>query len=59
MRCAPPPGCFSALISVLAVFTVTSHVAALAALTMFVWGAVSFALVSPLQMRVIDVARGP
>ena len=49
---------FLALISVLAAFTVTSHNAALAALTMFVWGVISFALVSPLQMRVIDVARG-
>jgi MFS transporter, DHA1 family, inner membrane transport protein len=49
---------FLALMAVLAAFTVTSHYAALAGVTMFVWGIVSFALVSPLQMRVIDVARG-
>ncbi len=49
---------FLMLIAVLAAFAWTSHYAALAALTMFVWGIVSFALVSPLQMRVIDLARG-
>jgi DHA1 family inner membrane transport protein len=51
-------GLFVAVIVVLAAFTLTSHDAVTAGLTMFVWGVVAFALVSPLQMRVIDVARG-
>jgi DHA1 family inner membrane transport protein len=51
-------GLFFAVMAVLAAFTLTSHDAVAAGLTMFVWGVVAFALVSPLQMRVIDVARG-
>jgi DHA1 family inner membrane transport protein len=51
-------GLFLAVMAVLAAFTLTSHDAVAAGLTMFVWGVVAFALVSPLQMRVIDVARG-
>jgi MFS transporter, DHA1 family, inner membrane transport protein len=51
-------GLFVAVMAVLAAFTLTSHDAVLAAATMFVWGIVSFALVSPLQMRVMDMARG-
>jgi MFS transporter, DHA1 family, inner membrane transport protein len=51
-------GLFVAVMAVLAAFTLTSHNAALTAATMFVWGIVSFALVSPLQMRVMDMARG-
>jgi MFS transporter, DHA1 family, inner membrane transport protein len=49
---------FFAVMAVLATFTAASHYAIPTTLLMFVWGAVSFALVSPLQMRVMDMARG-
>ena len=49
-------GLFTALMAVLVVFTVTSHFQVGAIVTMVVWGAVSFALVAPLQMRVVDAA---
>jgi len=51
-------GVFIALISVLALFTVTERTPALAITTIFLWGAVAFALVSPLQMRVVNEASG-
>lgn len=50
-------GLFGAIMAVLAAFTLTSHGATAAVATMFVWGVVSFALVAPLQMRVVDSAR--
>ena len=49
---------FLAVIVVLIAFTMTSHDAILTVITMFVWGVVAFALVSPLQMRVLDMGRG-
>jgi DHA1 family inner membrane transport protein len=49
---------FLAVIAVLIAFTVTSHYAILTGITLFVWGVVAFALVSPLQMRVLDMGRG-
>jgi DHA1 family inner membrane transport protein len=51
-------GVFSLLILVLASFTVTDHLPRLSVATLFVWGAVAFALVSPLQMRVVNEALG-
>jgi DHA1 family inner membrane transport protein len=47
---------FIFLIAVLCVLTVTSHIAWLAAATIFVWGVLAFALVSPLQMQVVNEA---
>jgi len=53
-------GIFSMLIVVLIVFTKTSVSVWPAALTLFIWGALVFALVSPLQMRVVnEAARAP
>jgi len=49
-------GLFSALAVVLLVFYETSVSPLPAIVTMVVWGAVTFALVSPLQMRVVDEA---
>ena len=49
---------FSFLIVVLGVLTVTSHIAWLAGMTIFVWGVLAFALVSPLQMQVVNEASG-
>jgi DHA1 family inner membrane transport protein len=46
----------AALLPTLALFTVTSASAWPAAATIFVWGVLVFALVSPLQMRVVDEA---
>jgi DHA1 family inner membrane transport protein len=43
---------------VLAVFTLTSHSVVPALATMVIWGIVCFASVSPLQSRVMDLARG-
>jgi DHA1 family inner membrane transport protein len=51
-------GLFLCVAIVLALFTLTSHSVAPAIVTMLVWGVVSFALVSPLQMRVMDLADG-
>ena len=51
-------GIFIILIVVLAAFTVTSHMPWLAVTTVFVWGALAFGLVSPLQMRVVNEAAG-
>jgi DHA1 family inner membrane transport protein len=51
-------GIFVMLIVVLAGFTVTSHMPWPALATIFVWGALAFGLVSPLQMRVVNEASG-
>jgi MFS transporter, DHA1 family, inner membrane transport protein len=51
-------GLFLGVMAVLSLFTLTSHSAAPAIVTMMVWGVLSFALVSPLQVRVMDLARG-
>jgi DHA1 family inner membrane transport protein len=48
---------FTVLIVVLGVLTVTSHIAWLAGATIFVWGVLAFALVSPLQMKVLNEAK--
>jgi DHA1 family inner membrane transport protein len=47
---------FVLLIAALAFFTVTDRVRWLALPTLFVWGGLTFALVSPLQMRVMNEA---
>ncbi len=53
-------GILLALIPVLALFTVTSRALVPAAATIFVWGTLVFALVPPLQMRVVSEAlRAP
>jgi DHA1 family inner membrane transport protein len=49
-------GIFILLIGVLAGFTVTDRASWLALPTLFVWGSLTFALVSPLQMRVMNEA---
>lgn len=49
-------GLFVALAAVLLVFSLTSVSAIPAVATMMVWGGINFALVSPLQMRVVDEA---
>jgi DHA1 family inner membrane transport protein len=49
---------FLFLIVVLGVLTITSHIAWLAGTTIFVWGVLAFALVSPLQMQVVNEASG-
>jgi DHA1 family inner membrane transport protein len=49
---------FILLIAVLCGFTVTDRAPWLALLTLFVWGGLTFALVSPLQMRVMNEASG-
>jgi DHA1 family inner membrane transport protein len=47
---------FILLIGVLCVFTITDRVPWLALSTLFVWGSLTFALVSPLQTRVMNEA---
>ncbi len=49
---------FILLIVVLGVLTFTSHIAWLAGTTIFTWGVLAFALVSPLQMQVVNEASG-
>ena len=49
-------GILTMLIPVLALFSLTSASAAAAAVTIFCWGVLAFALVSPLQMRVVNEA---
>lgn len=49
-------GIFLLLIPTLALLSLTSHAMLPAAVTLFVWGAQVFALVSPLQMRVVTEA---
>ncbi|WP_188576130.1 MFS transporter [Tistrella bauzanensis] len=51
-------GLFVAVMLVLAAFTQTLHAVWPAVLSVFLWGMVAFALVSPLQMRVVTEARG-
>lgn len=51
-------GGFLVLAALLALFTITSAHAATAIVTMILWGIASFAVVAPLQMRVIDKAYG-
>lgn len=46
----------AALVPVLIGFTVASHAAIPAAITLFVWGVLAFALVAPLQLRVVSEA---
>ena len=46
------------VIGVVALFSVTSRSVVPAAITIFVWGVCAFALVPPLQMRVVDEASG-
>ncbi|MET1028210.1 MAG: MFS transporter [Dongiaceae bacterium] len=50
-------GIFVALALVLGFFAVSSHVVVLAVAAIFAWGLIDFALVSPLQIRVVDKAR--
>lgn len=49
-------GLLAALIPVLCLFTLTSATALPAAGTLLAWGVVSFALIAPLQSRVVDQA---
>ncbi|QQP90113.1 MFS transporter [Skermanella sp. TT6] len=49
-------GIFCVLVPLLAAFTVTGAWFVPAVATVFVWGIVAFALVAPLQMRVVDEA---
>ena len=49
-------GAFIGVTLVLAVFTMTSHAAIPALATLFVWGALTFALASPLQVWVVEAA---
>jgi DHA1 family inner membrane transport protein len=47
---------FAGVALVLAIFTVTSHAAIPAQVTLFVWGALAFAVASPLQIWVVEAA---
>lgn len=49
-------GCFAALLLVLGGFAWTSHAAMPALVTLFAWGTLAFALISPLQLWVVDAA---
>lgn len=49
-------GAFAGVVLVLALFTVTSHAALPAMITLTLWGAVAFALTSPLQIWVVEAA---
>lgn len=49
-------GAFVGIALVLALFTITSHIAGPAMATLFAWGALSFALASPLQIWVVEAA---
>jgi DHA1 family inner membrane transport protein len=51
-------GIFVLLIAVLAFLTVTVHMPHLALANIFVWGVFAFALISPLQMRIVNEASG-
>jgi DHA1 family inner membrane transport protein len=46
------------VIAIVMLFSVTSRAVVPAAITIFVWGVGAFAVVPPLQMRVVDEARG-
>jgi DHA1 family inner membrane transport protein len=49
--------CFS-LMMVLTLFVMTAHSLWPAVITIFVWGILAFAIISPLQMRVVNEATG-
>ena len=49
-------GCLVALVAVLVIFAQTQHSAVPALATLVLWGAIAFAVVSPLQMRILDTA---
>jgi len=49
-------GCFALIAVALAIFTQSVFVAIPAGITIFIWGVLAFALVSPLQMRVVKEA---
>src|ERR1700682_1138776 len=49
-------GILALLIPVLSLFTLTSASLVPAAVTMFCWGLLAFALIAPLQMRVVNEA---
>jgi DHA1 family inner membrane transport protein len=49
-------GIFVTLTLALCTFAFTSHVALPAMVTIFIWGIIDFALVAPLQIRVVDKA---
>ena len=49
-------GAFAGVAAILAVFTWTSHAAVPAMITLFVWGALTFAVASPLQVWVVEAA---
>lgn len=49
---------FVGLAAVLVAFVFAGHSAALTAATIFVWGIMVFAVVPPIQMRVVDAALG-
>ncbi|AFK52203.1 MFS transporter [Tistrella mobilis] len=51
-------GLFAAVMAVLGTFTIGVHAVVPAVICVILWGAVAFALVSPLQMRVVNEARG-
>src|ERR1700732_3954760 len=51
-------GILALLIPVLSLFTLTSASLVPAAVTIFCWGLLAFALISPLQMRVVNEAAG-
>ena len=50
-------GVLAALALILALFSVTSHSAIPAIVTIFVWGVAGFATVPPLQMRMVEKAK--
>jgi DHA1 family inner membrane transport protein len=49
--------CFS-LVIILTIFSATAHSLLPAVITVFVWGILAFAIISPLQMRVVNEAFG-
>jgi DHA1 family inner membrane transport protein len=49
--------CFS-LVLVLVLFSATAHSLLPAVITLFIWGVLAFAIISPLQMRVVNEATG-
>jgi DHA1 family inner membrane transport protein len=51
-------GILAALVPVLGLFAFTSDAPPSAAATLFAWGVLAFALISPLQMRVVSEAAG-
>ncbi|MFG1286720.1 MFS transporter [Xanthobacter versatilis] len=53
-------GIIAVIIPLLASFALTSHAVVPAALTLFVWGVLAFALIAPLQSRVVsEAAKAP